>query len=222
MRSKALAAVLLLPLLLAGCSSYGGATSSSHLSAPVDCQQTFERALSLERQGDTSQTLLDKVDSMYRNCPTEYDIYTDYVEIVIGTIEQGMQSCDHWRTPAIQNESVSLLREDGLCSVDPVVPAKPTWPDGGLGWDEARSYVGSWQRVCGPLKSVRVLDYGVFVNIGLDYPSNDRFAFVIWGDWWVDSIPANSTICASGNIYLYEGVVTQIELGHPNELEIWN
>lgn len=159
---------------------------------------------------------------MYRSCPTEYKVYTDYIEIVVGTIEQGMQSCDHWRTPEIGDESVRLLREDGLCSVEPVAPPKPTWPDGGLGWDEARSHAGSWQRVCGPLKSVRVLDYGVFVNIGLDYPSADRFTFVIWGDWWLEPIPVSSTICASGNIYLYEGVVTQIELGHPNELEIWN
>lgn len=221
-RSKAMGIALLLPLLVAGCSTYGDRTSSSDSLDSVDCRQTFESALALERQGDTSRNLLDKVDAMYKSCPDEYKIYTDYIEIVIGTIEQGMQSCDHWRTPEIGEESVRLLREDGLCSFEPVAPPKPTWPDGGLGWDEARSYAGSWQRVCGPLKSVRALDYGLFVNIGLDYPSNDRLTFVIWGDWWLESIPASSTICASGNIYLYEGVVAQIELGHPNELEIWN
>ena len=221
-RSKAMAIALLLPLLVAGCSTYGDRTSSSNSLDSVDCRRTFESALALERQGDTSRNLLDKVDAMYKSCPDEYKIYTDYIEIVIGTIEQGMQSCDHWRTPEIGEESVRLLREDGLCSFEPVAPPKPTWPDGGLGWDEARSYAASWQRVCGPLKSVRALDYGLFVNIGLDYPSNDRLTFVIWGDWWLESIPASSTICASGNIYLYEGVVAQIELGHPNELEIWN
>ncbi|MEV8251121.1 hypothetical protein AB0O87_09380 [Microbacterium sp. NPDC076768] len=217
-----IAAVLVVPLLAAGCSSYGGTTSSSNSSASVDCRHTFERALALERQGVTSQDLLDRVESMYRSCPAEYKAYTDYIEIVLDTVEQGVQSCDHWRNPEIGDEPVRLLREDGLCSDEPVAPPKPTWPDGGLGWDEARSHAGSWQRVCGPLKSVRVLDYGVFVNIGLDYPSADRFTFVIWGDWQLEPIPASSTICASGNIYLHEEVVTQIELGHPNEIEIWD
>lgn len=221
-RSKVVAAGLLFPLLVAGCSSYSGATSRSNSSTSVNCFQTYESALTLERQGDTSRNLLDKVDAMYKSCPDEYKIYTDYNEIVIGTIEQGVQGCDHWRTPEIGDESVRLLQEDGLCSVEPAAPSKPTWPDGGLGWDETRSYAGSWQRVCGPLKSIRTLDYGLFVNIGQDHPSNDRFTFVIWGDWWLDPIPASSIICASGNIYVYEGIVAQIELDHPNELEIWN
>lgn len=221
-------AVLALVLAVSGCSSYSSSSSqrsNQSTASEVNCRQTYEDALVLERTGDTSQKLLNMVQSLFESCPTEYKVYTDYLEIVVGTIEQGVQSCDYWRTPAIGEESVRLLREDGLCLVEPVTPpppTKPTWPDGGLGWDEARGYAGSWQRVCGPLKSVRVLDYGVFVNVGVDYPSSDRFTFVIWGDWWLEPIPASSTICASGNIYLYEGVVSQIELGHPNELEIWN
>jgi len=221
-RSKLISVSLLVVLAVTGCSSSTASTLSQTRTSPVDCRQIFESAGELERKGDTSQHLLDKVELMYQSCPTEYEVYTDYIEIVIGTIEQGVQSCDHWRTPEIEEASVRLLQEDRLCLTKPVTPPKPTWPDGGLGWHEAHSYAGSWQRVCGPLKSIRGTQNGVFVNIGVDYPSKNRFTFVIWGDWWLERIPTSSIICASGNIYLYEGSVAQIELNHPNELEIWN
>ncbi len=219
--SKGMTVALLFPLLAAGCSSYDGVSAKATATTPVDCHRTFESAIVLERQSDTSQELLDKVEAMIRSCPSEYSVYTDYIKLVNGTIEQGIQSCNHWRTLDVSEESVRLLQQDGLCLVEPVAPPTPTWPDGGLGWDEARAYESSWQRVCGPVKSVRGTDYGVFVNIGVDYPSKDRFTFIIWGDWWLDPIPADSIICASGNISLYEGTVAQIELGHPSELEIW-
>lgn len=100
-------------------------------------------------------------------------------------------------------------------------PVEETWPEGGLGWNQAHEYGGSIERVCGPLRSKRPTGWGIFVNVGHDYPSSKRFTFITWGDWWMDPLPSGSTICAAGNIYLYEGV-PQIELSDPGQLEIWN
>ncbi len=99
-------------------------------------------------------------------------------------------------------------------------PAPVGWPEGGLGWDQAGSYAGTYQRVCGPLISMRNTYDGAFVNVGRDYPHPGRFTFILWG-YELQPLPRGATICASGSIYIYEGTTAQIELGSPAELEIW-
>ena len=61
---------------------------------------------------------------------------------------------------------------------------------------------------------------GAFVNVGRDYPDAGRFTFVLWG-YELQPLPANATVCAAGNIYMYEGTTTQMEPGSPEQLEIW-
>lgn len=99
-------------------------------------------------------------------------------------------------------------------------PASVGWPEGGLGWDQAGEYAGTYQRVCGPLTSMRNTYDGAFVNVGRDYPHSGRFTFILWG-YELQPLPRGATICASGSIYIYEGTTAQIELGSPAELEIW-
>ena len=160
------------------------------------------------------------MDMLSRSCSTEYGIATDYFSTATSAGSFGPKSCDSWNEYNISPEAIELLREDGLCtSGGSQVQPEPSWPKGGLGWNEAEAHTGSYQRVCGPLTSVRETYDGVFINIGTDYPSPDRFTFIIWGDWHLDPI-ADAVICAAGNIYLYEGVA-QIELEEPSELEIW-
>lgn len=89
-----------------------------------------------------------------------------------------------------------------------------------MGWDVAHQYAGTVQRVCGPLMSVRETGDGTFVNVGRDYPSADRFTFIFW-DIYLQPIPSGSVICGTGEIYLYEGVVAQMEMWDPAALEIW-
>ncbi len=57
-------------------------------------------------------------------------------------------------------------------------------------------------------------------SVGLMGASGGMKPRTMWGDWWLEPLPADSTICAAGEIYLYEGV-TFIELDTPGELEIW-
>lgn len=89
-----------------------------------------------------------------------------------------------------------------------------------MGWDVARQYAGTVQRVCGPLMSVRETSDGTFINVGRDYPSADRFTFIFW-DMYLEPIPSDAVVCGTGEIYLYEGVVAQIEMWDPSALEIW-
>lgn len=224
MRSWATGA-LIASAVIAGCSPSGSSSSSSspeyQSSSTVNCRDRLASVVERDRAGDTSTQMVAEMDSLSRNCKTEYTIATDYFSAVISSVQLGQDSCAHWRSYSIREEAIALLREDGLCTEsDEIAVEKAGWPDGGLGWNTARAYAGTNQRVCGPLASVRGTQNGVFVNIGQDYPSTDRFTFVIWGDWWLDPIADNATICGSGNIYIYEGV-TQIELGTPGEIEIW-
>jgi hypothetical protein len=103
----------------------------------------------------------------------------------------------------------------------PAPAVDPEWPGSqAIGWDLAARYVGTTQRVCGPLTSVRATEDGTFVNIGTDYPSTERFTFVFW-DMYLSPIEAGVIVCGQGEIYLYEGVVAQAELWDPGALEIW-
>ena len=103
----------------------------------------------------------------------------------------------------------------------PVGEAQPAWPGGAaVAWNEAAAHVGTMQRVCGPLRSVRTTGDGTFVNIGKDYPSADRFTFIFW-DIVLDPLDSGSVICGRGEIYLYEGAVAQMEMQDPGALEIW-
>ena len=228
------AAAFLAVLTLAGCTSPNTSGSSAATSSPVDCKSVLQDVIQRDRQGDTSQEMIDGKNTLRERCSVEHEVAKDYFDMVTATTTHGAQSCERWRETRLQEEAIALLEEGGLCSATPASPSSPkapsesywetqrSWPDGGLGWDQAKTHAGSWQRVCGPLKSIRETEYGLFVNIGRDYPSADRFTFVIWGDWWMDPISSDSTVCASGEIYIYEGVVGQMELGDPGEIEIWN
>lgn len=100
-------------------------------------------------------------------------------------------------------------------------PAKPVWPGGdAISWNEAGAHVGTVQRVCGPLVSVRDDDHGVYLNIGHDYPNIRRFTVIFWNVAWIDPIDSGATICTTGDIINYEGVA-QIHTA-PENAEVWN
>lgn len=208
-----------LALTLTACSSSDSSIPDE--SGPVsDCGNLLASVVQRSQVGDTSGPINSEMDALSASCPTQYDIATDYFAISSTAKRVGPATCDSWDEYGIRPEAIELLADDGLCHDAAVTLPEESWPDGALGWDEARDYVGETMRVCGPLATVRGIENGVFVNIGKDYPDPDRFAFVIWGDWWLDPIDSGSTICASGTIYLYNDVA-QMEIGEPSELEIW-
>lgn len=218
--SLAMTTLILTPIM-AACSPLSSTTPGT-LSPTVSCDSLLAKVVERHRTGDVYDEINAELDALTRNCSTEYDIATDYFGISSDSENLGIEACTYWEQYRIHPEAIALLKSDGLCTDDPPAPPpEPSWPEDGLGWNHAHDYVDTYQRVCGPMKSSRVTYDGIFVNVGQDYPSSDRFTFIIWGDWWMDPIAPDAIICASGNIYLYEGV-TQMELGHPNEFEIWH
>lgn len=191
---------------------------SSSSTQSASCSQLLAGAIAYERTGtgdidSTMQALSD-------NCSDEYEIAVDYLSNSTDSAFS-IGSCDELIGYGVREESVALLEQDGRCSFgQDEAAAGPEWPDGGLGWDHAREHAGTVQRVCGPLMSVRDTDDGTFVNVGRDYPSSDRFTFIFW-DIYLEPIETGATVCGSGEIYLYDGVVAQMEMRGPGALEIW-
>ena len=83
-------------------------------------------------------------------------------------------------------------------------------PGGGIAWDEAANYAGTTQRVCGPFAGSGNSDNDVFLNLGRDYPDPERFQILIWGIGSVEPIAIGATVCASGEVALYNGVAEMV------------
>jgi len=215
--ARASVTVVAVTLVLVGCTGYGAASQSGDRA--VSCSELLDSVVRLSRSDLSSSQLNSEVDLLGDQCRPEYEVFTDYMSSLTTTEVIGVSSCESW-TQYIVSDAIALLREDGLCTDDAVVSdSAATWPEGGLGWDVASDYVGTSQRVCGPLRSLRNTEYGAFLNLGVDYPSPERFTFVVWG-FELEPIQDGATVCASGSISLYDGVA-QVELGSPEAIEIW-
>lgn len=169
--------------------------SSSPYASP-SCTQLPTAAIAYERGGTdgidpTLQALSD-------SCSDEYDIAVDYLSNSrVGAF--GIDSCDELLDYGIRSEA-DALQQDRRCSLgESQVAVGPDWLEGGLGWDSAREHSGTVQRVCGRLMSARATEHGTFVNVGRDYPSADRFTFILW-DVYLEPIGPRATVCGSGEI----------------------
>lgn len=89
-----------------------------------------------------------------------------------------------------------------------------------ISWSEASDYVGQTETVYGTVKSIRFCpdENGtpIFINIGEDYPSENRLTAVLWNgdsnlfDRMSDEF-SDRTVAITGDISLYDNV-PQIEL----------
>jgi len=219
--------------LLAACYGYGGSSSSSSYDAgsggtAATCDDVFNSALQRESRGDTSGTINSEIDWLGRNCSTQYDTLIGYISTK-ATIDPGnLESCDVW-LERIGLGAAELLWDDRLCTAESTeTETEPDagsgssgqQPGGGIAWDEAISYVGTSQRVCGPLAGSGNSTDDVFLNLGRDYPDRGRFQIVIWDVGSLEPIAYGSTLCTTGVITNYEGVA-QIELNDPGMVEIY-
>ncbi len=192
--------------------------SARSVSSPPTCSQLLTAAINYGRygKGDIDVTMQALTD----NCSNEYEIAVDYFS---NSRPSGptLDPCDRLLHYGVRSEAVALLKQDGLCvSGGDETEEETQWPEGGLGWYDARAHVGAVQRVCGPLMSGRETADGTFLNVGRDYPSPDRFTFIFW-DVYMEPIPPGTTVCGRGEIFLYEGV-TQMEMEDLGALELWS
>ena len=94
-------------------------------------------------------------------------------------------------------------------------------------WSEAASYVGEHATVCGPVISARYVPSSkgapTFINVGADYPDENRFTVVIWGNDRElfgpspESDYLGETICVTGAIILFDRIV-EIEVSDPSQI----
>lgn len=213
--------------MLAGSSTAcaGGSWNSSERDTST-CSDLLDAVVEHERSG--TGDINSAMQTLSESCTEAFDIAVDYISTPKDTA-YSIDSCVELLAYGLRPEAVDLLAQDGACtfgaatlsttSDESAPPAGQAWPEGGLGWDDARSHAGTAQRVCGPLMSVRRTDDGTFVNVGQDYPSRNRFTFVFW-DTYLDPIDPGLVVCGTGEIYLYDGV-PQLEMWDPTKLEIW-
>ena len=147
----AVASLLSLTLVTSMTACTRAADSSSAYVAP-NCTQLLTAAIQYVRSG--AGNIDSTVQSLSDNCSDEYEIAVDYLSNSTDS-KFSVDSCDELLGYGMRSESVRLLEEDGRCSYGGSAAVTPAWPEDGIGWDQARDYAGSVQRVCGPLMSVR-------------------------------------------------------------------
>lgn len=86
-------------------------------------------------------------------------------------------------------------------------------------WYNAQDSIGTYGTIAGRVASIKVLEQGVIINVGADYPDHSRAQIVIWAEHWEDfldfynSIDSGHTwVSVSGEISEYEGVA-EIDVG---------
>lgn len=214
-------------LTLTACSSSaysGGSSDARPQSQTAGCDDVLQSVLQRERVGDTAGAINGEMQFLMDNCPRQYDAVTGFMSAKISIASFGFESCDAWPS-RVGEDATALLRAEGLCeaggsSASDAESQGSGRPGGGIPWNEAVNFVGSTQRVCGPLRSQRPWEDSVFFNIGLDYPDPGRFAIVLWGVGGVETLEPGVTLCVEGLISSYEGVA-QIELYDTAPVEIW-
>lgn len=207
-------------VVLYACNS--SAREPAAVSPAPTCRDVLASVIQLERT-DGSSDVNDEVAWMATQCPAEQEIFVGYVSGRSSAAVAGPRACEEL-TSYIPEEAIDLLYADGFCTSTANVPQDvPTdrsdSPGDGLSWDRAAAHAGTAQRVCGPLAGSANVDGALFLNLGVDFPSNSRFQIILWNPGQVDPISYGSTVCASGPISIYNGVA-QIEFADYWELEV--
>ena len=100
---------------------------------------------------------------------------------------------------------------------------------GAVDWSEATDHILTWSTIVGPVRGVRTLSrtHGrpTFVNVGRDYPDEERFVVVIWGRY-LDQFPwqperhlENKLIAVTGWVTEHKGT-PQIEVDDPSMIVV--
>jgi len=183
----------------------------------------MQSVLQRERVGDTAGAINGEMQFLMDNCPRQYDAVTGFMSAKISIASFGFEPCEVWPS-RVGEDATALLRAEGLCegggsSASGGGSQGAEQPGGGIPWNEAVNYVGSTQRVCGPLRSQRPWEDSVFFNIGRDYPDPGRFTVVLWEVGLVETLEPGVTLCAEGLISSFEGVA-QIELYDTASVEV--
>lgn len=181
-------------MLVTGCSDNVSSNSlgSGNLDNSSGCNELLADARNYVRSGQTDDGRLDwTLDEMSYRCGSAYDAFVDEIT----------SAADHEATQGVAQTPAS-------------------GPAGSISWSEAIGHVGSTQYVCGPLVNSGTSGDDVFLNLGRGYPDVERFTIVLWDIGGIESLPRDTTLCATGKITIYQGTA-QIELRSTDAVEVW-
>lgn len=102
----------------------------------------------------------------------------------------------------------------------------------GISWDEAKNHIGEWATESNPVYGLvagasyrpDISGQPTWLNIGEDYPSQNRFVVIIWGEnrgnfpQAPESYYLGKTIYVTGLIEYYDGVA-EIQVTSPDQID---
>ena len=165
----AVGGVVGLAVLLGGCTAPYAPQSDDHGSygtgggeaVAASCSSLLERVISRLRAGDTDGAINGELDALGAECPTEYDVFVDYVTLTSFAEVAGNDSCAEIAAHDVMPAALDFAVQEGLCSAGPVddLTVAPTWSCGYSptynddwhddvvctnGADEQRPYLREW------------------------------------------------------------------------------
>lgn len=103
-------------------------------------------------------------------------------------------------------------------------------PPGAIPWYEAKQHIGEWKLVWGVVVGASyrpdISGQPTWLNVGEDYPSQNRFVVIIWGEdrgnfpQAPEEYYLGETICVTGLITEYQGI-PQIRVRLSSEIEVY-
>jgi hypothetical protein len=94
-------------------------------------------------------------------------------------------------------------------------------------WDEVKNHTGEYGTVCGPVMGAYYARESkgepTFLNLGAEYPDEQRVSVLIWGDYRYnfqvepEKYYLEKWVCVYGFIYSYQGIST-IEIYEPAQI----
>jgi len=122
----------------------------------------------------------------------------------------------------------SALAACDIADVKADAPVASSCP-GAADWSEAHALVGEHVELVGEVMSARyvpdVSGEPTFLNIGVDYPDDDRLTVVIWGDDRTnfannpEDVFAGKRICVRGEVSSYNGI-SEVIVSDPSQLSV--
>jgi hypothetical protein len=155
-----------------------------------------------------------------------------FTALIIVTIVFSFSACSESNYSSEDQDTYTTpVTEDETTAPQPVPEQTSALPDGVIDWSDAKQHVGENAVIYGTVQSVKYASSSngspTFLNIGVDYPNENRVSVIIWdknrGNFSPspESLYSGQEVYVSGYIDTYNGVV-EIEVSNPSQIEVGN
>lgn len=180
----------------------------------------FSYSGSTKQAGSCTPDERDKIDS-------KGEFYFDQARETMSTLDPSflLRANPEMSTPA--NE---LAEQSSKQQGDDVAAEETTGvPEGAISYTEAKSHVGETIAVYGEVKASEYRSESnyqpTYIDLGAPYPDESRVTMVVWGEdrgnfpGAPESIYLGRTVCVTGELYDYEGVV-YVKVETPDQVQV--